>query len=117
MKRLLLAVMLLVPALTARASDKTLLIELEQRSGALPGGVSASGAVVVGALRHGRRILLDADDGRHLHWRPGRHQASAATAAPSSERRSTRACTPGRDLAARGGVEVARLVQAGRRTL
>ena len=48
--RLLLSMMLLVPALTARASDKPLLIELEQRSGALPGGVSASGAVVAGGL-------------------------------------------------------------------
>ena len=48
--RLLLSMMLLVPAFTAGASDKPLLIELAQRSGALPGGVSASGAVVVGAL-------------------------------------------------------------------
>ena len=50
---LLLSMLLLVPALTARASDKPLLIELEQRSGALPGGVSASGAVVVGGLATG----------------------------------------------------------------
>ena len=48
--RLLLSMMLLVPAFTARASDKALLIELEQRSGALPNAVSASGAVVVGPL-------------------------------------------------------------------
>ena len=45
-KRLLLAVMLLAPTFMARASDKTLLIELEPRSEALPGGVSAGGAVV-----------------------------------------------------------------------
>ena len=48
--RLLLLMLLLVPAFTARASDKPLLIELEPEAGALPGGVSASGAVVVGGL-------------------------------------------------------------------
>ena len=47
---ILLSTMLLVPALMARAADKPLLIELEERSGALPGAVSASGAVVVGAM-------------------------------------------------------------------
>ena len=52
-RRLLLAVILLAPTMSARASDKTLLIELEQRSAALPGGVSASGAVVVGGLSTG----------------------------------------------------------------
>ena len=46
-QRLILAV--LAPAFTARASDKTLLIELEPRIAALPADVSASGAVVVGA--------------------------------------------------------------------
>ena len=51
--RLLLSMVLLVPAFTARASDKPLLIELEQRSDGLPGGVSASGAVVVGAFASG----------------------------------------------------------------
>lgn len=42
--------MLLTPAVAVRAGDKALLIELEQKSGALPGGVSASGALVVGGL-------------------------------------------------------------------
>ena len=51
--RWLLPVLLLAPAFAARASDKALLIELEQRSGALPGGVSASGAVVAGGLSSG----------------------------------------------------------------
>ena len=45
--------LLLAPAVTARASDKPLLIELEQRASALPGGVSASGAVVTGAIESG----------------------------------------------------------------
>ncbi len=52
-KRVLLAVMLLAPTLTAGASDKTLLIELDPRSGALPEGVSAGGAVVVGGSAQG----------------------------------------------------------------
>ena len=52
-KRLLLAVMLLAPTLMARASDKTLLIELEPRSSALPSAVSAGGAVVVGGFNEG----------------------------------------------------------------
>ena len=51
--RLLLAVALLAPALMARASDKTLLIELEPRSTVFPNGVSAGGAMVVGALGTG----------------------------------------------------------------
>lgn len=49
----LLSMMLLVPVVTARASDKPLLIELEQRSDGLPSGVSASGAVVAGGLSTG----------------------------------------------------------------
>ena len=49
-RELLLATLLLTPAVAVRASDKALLIELERTSGALPGGVSASGAVVVGGL-------------------------------------------------------------------
>jgi len=49
-KRLLLLIVLLAPAFSAGANDKPLLIELSQRSGALPAGVSASGAVVVGSL-------------------------------------------------------------------
>ena len=50
---LLLSMVLLVPPLTARASDKALLIELERGSGALPSAVSASGAVVAGGLSTG----------------------------------------------------------------
>ena len=52
-KKVLLAAMLLAPALTAGASDKTMLIELDPRSGALPEGVSAGGAVVVGGSAQG----------------------------------------------------------------
>ena len=52
-KRLLLAVMLLTPMLTAGANAQTLLIELDQRSAALPASVSASGAVVVGSFGEG----------------------------------------------------------------
>jgi probable HAF family extracellular repeat protein len=52
-KRFLLAAMLVAPTLTARARDQPLWIELEQRSEALPGGVSAAGAVVVGGLLSG----------------------------------------------------------------
>src|SRR5687767_7065652 len=48
--RLLLSLMLLVPAFTAGASDQTLLIEMEPGSTAQPTAVSASGAVVAGAL-------------------------------------------------------------------
>jgi len=51
--KLLLLIALLAPAFAVRASDKPLLIELSQRSGALPSGVSASGAVVVGGLGTG----------------------------------------------------------------
>ena len=47
---LILASLLLAPTWSGEASDKPLLIELSQRSGALPSGVSASGAVVVGSL-------------------------------------------------------------------
>jgi probable HAF family extracellular repeat protein len=50
---LLLAVMLLAPTVTTRARDTPTLIELEARSEALPGGVSAAGAVVVGGLHSG----------------------------------------------------------------
>jgi probable HAF family extracellular repeat protein len=42
-----------VPALTARADDKTLLIELEPRSAALPAAISAAGTVVVGDFAEG----------------------------------------------------------------
>jgi probable HAF family extracellular repeat protein len=48
--RLILALLLMAPTLTARADDKALLIELERRSEALPTGVSASGEVVVGGF-------------------------------------------------------------------
>ena len=110
--RLLLAVMLLAPTLTARASDKAVLIELEQRSAALPAGVSASGAVVVGAL----------GTGGGFYWMPttgvifiGGLGASKREPRRQHHRRKgdRLARHPGRDLAARGGVEVARLVRPG----
>ena len=64
--------------------------------------------------RHGRRVLLDADDGRRSPSAAWARPTSAATAAPSWEWPPTRAASPGRDLAARGGVAVARLVPARR---
>jgi probable HAF family extracellular repeat protein len=48
--RLLLSLLLLVPAFAVRASDKATLILLDQRDNALPAGVSASGAVVAGSF-------------------------------------------------------------------
>jgi probable HAF family extracellular repeat protein len=48
--RFFLSLMLLVGGVNARAGDKAFLIELEQKSGALPGGVSATGAVVAGGF-------------------------------------------------------------------
>jgi probable HAF family extracellular repeat protein len=59
-RRFIVAVALVVPTLTARADDKTLLIELERRSAALPGSVSASGSVVVGSF----------DEGGAFYWMP-----------------------------------------------
>ena len=59
-KRLFVAAALVAPALTARADDNTLLIELERRSAALPGSVSASGSVVVGSF----------DEGGGFYWMP-----------------------------------------------
>jgi probable HAF family extracellular repeat protein len=50
---LVLALLLLVPTWSGEASDKTVLIELDLRSGALPSGVSSGGAVVVGGLATG----------------------------------------------------------------
>jgi len=52
-KRMFVTLLLLVPTLTVRAADQTLLIELERSSSAYPNGVSASGAVVVGGLGTG----------------------------------------------------------------
>jgi hypothetical protein len=53
MKRLVLVLTVLAATLTIRANEIPLLIELDLRSGALPAGVSASGAVVVGQLTTG----------------------------------------------------------------
>jgi probable HAF family extracellular repeat protein len=58
--RFIVAAALVAPTLTARADDKTLLIELERRSAALPGSVSASGSVVVGSF----------DEGGGFYWMP-----------------------------------------------
>jgi len=52
-KRMFVTLLLLVPTLMVSADDQTLLIELELRSEAFPGAVSASGAVVVGGLGTG----------------------------------------------------------------
>jgi probable HAF family extracellular repeat protein len=59
-KRLIVMLALVVSAPPARAGDQTLLIELDARSNALPAGVSASGAVVVG----------DLDTGGAFYWMP-----------------------------------------------
>jgi probable HAF family extracellular repeat protein len=58
--QLLLSALLLAPTVAARAGDKPLLIELEPRAGARPGGVSASGAVVAGGFA----------DGGGFYWMP-----------------------------------------------
>jgi hypothetical protein len=59
-----------VSSFAIRADEKTLLIELEPRSEALPTGLSASGAVVSGGFNEGKGgFLLDADHGRHFRWR------------------------------------------------
>ena len=50
---LILALLLLAPTWSGEASDKTILIEFDLRSGAQPAGVSAGGAVVAGALGTG----------------------------------------------------------------
>ena len=59
-RRLVLAVLVVVPTLTARASDKALLIELDPRTRLFPSGVSATGAIVVGTL----------DGGGGFFWMP-----------------------------------------------
>ncbi len=74
-RRLLLTVMLLAPTVTTRAGDKALLIELEFRSEALPGGVSACGAVVVGGLGPGGGFYWMPTTGAISHWRPRRNEA------------------------------------------
>jgi hypothetical protein len=52
---------LLTMTFQLQADNKAMLIELDQRSGALPLGVSASGANVVGGL---------ADDSGAFYWMP-----------------------------------------------
>ena len=47
--------LVLVSSFAIRADEKTLLIELESRSEALPTGLSASGAVVSGACEKASR--------------------------------------------------------------
>jgi probable HAF family extracellular repeat protein len=59
-KRSIVTLVLVASALTARARENTLLIELELRSSALPEAVSASGAVVVGGF----------DSGGAFYWMP-----------------------------------------------
>lgn len=59
-KRLILLLTLCAATLTARAANQTLLIELEPRTRLFPAGVSAAGAVLVGAL----------DGGGGFYWMP-----------------------------------------------
>ena len=60
MKRLLIALLLVASALTARASDQTLLIEFEPRTRLFASSVSGTGAVVAGTL----------DGGGGFYWMP-----------------------------------------------
>jgi probable HAF family extracellular repeat protein len=57
---LILALLVVVPTLTARAGDQTLLIELEPRTRLFPAAVSAAGAIVAGTL----------DGGGGFYWMP-----------------------------------------------
>jgi uncharacterized membrane protein len=98
---LILALLLLAPTWSGEASDETVLIEFELKSGAQPLSVSAGGAVVVGGLttsggfywmpttrviyaggrvatrvsRDGKVIVGEADDARGVHqaaiWQRG----------------------------------------------
>ena len=52
-KRLIVAVALVAPALTARADDKTLLIELERRGSPLPQSMGGSGSIAAGSFYEG----------------------------------------------------------------
>jgi hypothetical protein len=47
-RRVVVALLLLAPTLTAGAADKTLFIELEQRGSPLPSAVTGNGATIVG---------------------------------------------------------------------
>jgi probable HAF family extracellular repeat protein len=58
--RVILALLIVVPTLTARAANQTLLIEIEPRTRLFPGGVSAGGAVVSGTF----------DGGGGFYWMP-----------------------------------------------
>jgi probable HAF family extracellular repeat protein len=57
---LILALLVVVPTLTAGAGDKTLLIELEPRTRLFPAKVGAAGAIVAGTL----------DGGGGFYWMP-----------------------------------------------
>jgi len=59
-KRLILVLALSAATLSVRASDKTLLIEIEPRTRLFPASVSATGAVLVGTL----------DGGGGFYWMP-----------------------------------------------
>ena len=108
--------LLLVPTLTVRAGDQTLLIYLEERSAAFPNAVSASGAVVVGGL----------GTGGGFYWMPttgtvfiGGLGATNVSRDGRTDRRTGRglAGPAGRHLGPRGGVEAARIVYAHRRAV
>jgi probable HAF family extracellular repeat protein len=58
--RVFLALLIVVPTLTARAANQALLIELEPRTRLFPGSVSAGGAVVSGTF----------DGGGGFYWMP-----------------------------------------------
>ena len=52
--RVILVLLMVVPALSARAANQTLLIEIEPRTELFPSGVSGAGAVVAGTFAGGR---------------------------------------------------------------
>ena len=60
MRTVILALLIGVSTLTARAANQTLLIELEPRTRLFPGSVSATGAVVADTL----------DRGGGFYWMP-----------------------------------------------
>ena len=115
-KRMFLTLLLLVPTLTIRAGDQTLLIDLERSPTLFRAAVSGSGAVVVGGL----------GTGGGFYWMPTTGTVFIGGLGATNVSRDGRtivgqvrglAGPAGRHLGARGGVEAARIVYAHRRAL
>ena len=103
--------LLLVPTLTVRAGDQTLLIYLEERSAAFPNAVSASGAVVVGGLGTGGGFYWMPTTGTVFIGGLGATNISRDGRTIVGQVLDSRA-PAGRHLDPRGGVEGARIVYA-----